>query len=134
MPSRKLTKEELKAKKINQKTKEFMKHAEDFLASKSGGVMPPEWGCSVMLLEEYYKQFISLTYEMENLDSIIVDSRYGPTVSPLIAARDRAAIRLESILKQLGMTLKAASTMEIIEPVTEESDLEKFVKSKIEKR
>jgi hypothetical protein len=37
-------------------------------------------------------------------------------------------------MKQLGLTLKSALTMDIAEPVQEESVLEKFVKDKIEKR
>lgn len=134
MPSRKLTEKELKTKKVEKKTKEFMKYVNQFLASKSGGSVPPEWQCSLMLLEEYYKMFIGLTEEISQLDSLIIVGRYGEAPNALLAARDKAAVRLESIMKQLGLTLKAASTMEIIEPVVEESPLESFVKGKIEKR
>lgn len=130
MPSRKLTDDEL----IKNKTKKFMKIARSFLAKKNGGEVAPEWECSLLLLETYYNQFIRLNKEIEGLESIIEDGRYGPQPSVLLKARDATAVRLESILKQLGMTLKAASTMEIIEPVVEESPLESFVKGKIEKR
>ena len=125
------------AKKLTEcekKTKKFMKSVKTFLASKSGGKVPAEWEASLTLLEEYYKMFIGLTLEINKLDSLVVDSRYGVIPHPLIGARDRAAVRLESILKQLGMTLKSALTMEIAEPVIEESPLESFVKNKIEKR
>lgn len=116
------------------KTKKFMKIARTFLASKNGGVVAPEWECSLMMLETYYNQFIRLSQEIDKLDSIIEDSRYGKQPSPLVKARDATAIRLEAILKQLGMTLKSALTMDIAEPIQEESPLDKFIQGKIEKR
>ena len=119
---------------IEKKTKKFMKSVRLFLASKSGGKVPMEWECSLMLLEEYYKQFVALTEEINKLDSVIVDSRYGPQPSALLGARDRAAIRLEALMKALGLTMKAALSMDIAEPVIEDSPLDKFIQGKIEKR
>ena len=72
--------------------------------------------------------------EIDELDSLIVESRYGSVPHPLLAARDKAAIRLESMLKQVGCTFKEAARLDIVEPVSEESPLEAFVKNKIEKR
>ena len=134
MPKRKLTEEELKGNKVDRKVKAFMKVVRKFLASKNGGEVAPEWECSMMMLEVYYEQFIRLCEDIAGLDSLIEQGRYGWQPSPLLKARDATAIRLESILKQMGMTLKSAFTMDIVEPVVEDSPLESFVKNKIEKR
>lgn len=123
-----------KLSNIEKKTKKFMKSVKAFLASKSGGVVPAEWECSLMLLEEYYKQFVALTEEIDKLDSMVTMSRYGNQPHPLLGARDKAAIRLESLMKSLGLTMKSALSMDIAEPVVEESPLESFVKGRIEKR
>ena len=119
---------------IEKKTKKFMKSVKAFLASKSGGVVPAEWECSLMLLEEYYKQFVTLTEEIDKLDSMVTMSRYGNQPHPLLGARDKAAIMLESLMTSLGLTMKSALSMDIAEPVIEESPLESFVKGRIEKR
>jgi hypothetical protein len=134
MPKRKLTEEELKDNKVDRKVKAFMKVVRKFLASKNGGEVAPEWECSVMMLEVYYEQFIRLCEDISNLDSLIEVGRYGPQPSALLKARDATAIRLEALMKQLGLTLKSALTMDIAEPIQEESPLESFVKNKIEKR
>lgn len=123
-----------KLSNIEKKTKKFMKSVKAFLASKSGGVVPAEWECSLMLLEEYYKQFVALTEEIDKLESMVTMSRYGNQPHPLLGARDKAAIRLESLMKSLGLTMKSALSMDIAEPVIEESPLESFVKGRIEKR
>lgn len=137
MPKRNLTDKEKRDNKIKKQVAKFMFSVRGFLANKSGGVAP-EWECSLMLLEEYYKQFLVLTEEINNLDSLVVISRYGETPNALLTARDKAAIRLEAMLKQCGVTFKEAARMEVIEPVVEESDLEKWIKAKnnnkVEKR
>lgn len=125
---------EKKEKKIAKKVKKFMKSVDEFLKSKNGGKVPSEWGCSLTLLEEYYKQFIALTEEINNLDSMVIIGRYGPQPTPLLLARDKAAMRLEAMMKEMGLTLKSQSTMSLIEPIVEESPLEKYAKNKIEKR
>lgn len=125
---------EKKEKKITKKVKKFMKSVDAFLKSKNGGKVPSEWGCSLTLLEEYYKQFIALTEEINNLDSMVINGRYGPQPTPLLLARDKAAMRLETMMRELGLTFKAAAKLDIIEPVVEESPLEKYAKNKIEKR
>lgn len=121
-------------KKLEKRVKKFMKSVNAYLAEKSGGKVEKAWDCSLMLLEEYYRQFISLTYEINNLDSLVVASRYGEIPHPLLGARDKSAIRLESLMKATGLTFKEATKMDIVETVTEESPLEAFVKNKIEKR
>lgn len=134
MPARKLTEKELIDKRVENKTAKFMSSVRAYISSKNGGAVPEAFEGSLLLLEEYFKMFIYLSEEISKLDSMVVDSRYGKVPSPLLAARDKAAVRLESLMKQMGITFKAASTMNIIEPVKEESPLEAFVKGKIEKR
>lgn len=129
-----MVKKSEKEKKIERKTKKFMKSVKDFLASKSGGSVPSEWGCSLMLLEEYYKMFIGLTEEINNLPSLVVDSRYGSVPHPLLGARDKAAIRLEAAMKSVGITFKESVKMDVMEVTEPETALEKFVKGRIEKR
>lgn len=121
-------------KRVTKQVKKFMKSVKDFLMAKNGGKIPPEWGCSLMMLETYYSQFIRLTYEIDGLPSLIEMTRYGAAPSPLLKARDTTAVRLESLMKAFGLTMKSAMGMEIVEPVVEESPLESFVKNKIEKR
>ena len=129
-----MTEKDKRNKEVAKKTKKFMKSVKAFLASKSGGVVPAEWECSLMLLEEYYKQFCYLTIEIDNLESMVSMSRYGEQPNPLLGARDRAAIRLEAAMKSVGITFKEAAKMETIEVVEPDSPLESFVKNKIEKR
>lgn len=120
-------------KRVEKRVKKFMKSVRSFLAEKSGSVRP-EWECSLILLETYFEEFLMLTIEIENLDSLLQDSRYGTQPHPLLGARDKSAIRLEGLLKSLGCTFKEASKMDIVEPIAEESPLEAFVKNKIERR
>jgi hypothetical protein len=122
------------AKKTKKQVKKFMKAVNAYLAEKSGGKVEKAWGCSLMLLETYYEQFITLSCEIEGLDSLVVDSRYGVVPHPLLAARDKAAIRLESLMKATGITFKEAAKLDIVETVQEESPLDAFIKNKVEKR
>lgn len=122
------------AKKIEKRVKKFMKSVRDYLANKTGGQVENAWGCSLMLLEEYYRQFLQMTEEINNLDSLVAQSRYGAVPHPLLAARDKAAVRLEAAMKSCGITFKEAAKMEVIEPVVEDSALDVFLKNKVEKR
>ena len=123
--------------KAERETKKFMKDVNSYLAKKAGGKVPPEWACSCRLLCEYYKQFITLTTLIESLDDYFVPSKYGNVLNPLFGARDAAARRLERLMVQMGMTLKEANGMDMID-VAEEDDspLATFLtgKDKIEER
>ena len=132
MPNRALTDEENRDNRIRRQINNFMKNVKGFLSSKSGDVNP-EWECSLIMLETYYKQFLMLTWEIDRLPSLVVDTRYGKQPNALLTARDKSAVRLESMMKQLGITFKEAARLDIIEPLNEESDLEKWVKAKINK-
>lgn len=130
-----LTDQQIK-KEVNAKTKKFIKAAEKFLAAKSGlSEVPVEWQVSLLMLESYYRDFLELVLRISQLDSITVKGRYGEQPSPLLNARDRAAIRLESLLKEMGMTMKSAVKMNVVEPKKEESPLDQFIKKQnIERR
>ena len=134
MPKRILSEIEKRNYKAEKATNEFIGYVEDFLKSKNGGKVAPEWGCSLMLLREYYKQFVLLTNEIDKLDDIVVPSRYGMVPSPLFAARDKAAMRLEQAMKQFGITFKESIKMDLVEIEEEDDAITKFMKNKIEKR
>ena len=125
---------EIDTKRVEKKVKKYMKSVRTFLAQKAGGSVPAEWECSLTLLEEYYRQFLILSDEINGLDSLLAESRYGSIPHPLLSARDKTAVRVESLLKQVGCTFKEAAKMEIVEPVVEESPLDAFMKNKIERR
>lgn len=124
---------EKETKKIEKKVKKFMKSVRAFLVEKSGSVRP-EWECSLLLLETYLEEFLVFSMEIENLDNIVTIGRNGEQPHSLFGARDKAAIRIEGLLKSLGCTFKEATKMDIVEPVAEESALDSFLKNKIEKR
>lgn len=120
---------------ITRKTNKFMESVKNFLKKKSGGDIPDEWEASLMILEEYYKLFMQLTLEIEKLDSFLVPSKYGQIISPLIGARDSAARRLESMMGNLGLTLKSAIKLDVAEVEVSDSPLESFLSSNnVEKR
>lgn len=122
-------------KKVDKETKSFLKDVKDFIKEKNNGHIPAEWLMSLKLLETYYRQFLQVTYELEGLDTIVVDSRYGVVAHPLLKIQNTAAVRLEKMMSELGLSLKSATRLEIAKPVVEESPLTKYVKNKeIERR
>ena len=118
-------------KKIDKKVKDFMKSARNFLSSKAGGEIPEEWNLSLYMLEVYFKQFLELCEEISSMDSILVESKYGMIVSPLCSARDKAAVRLESLMKSLGMTLKSGKQLGTTEIRKSSSPLEAFMRKQL---
>lgn len=130
--------DEKSKKKIEKKTKEFIKSARAFLLAKAGGIeIPAEWELSIYMLEIYFKQFLELNEEISAMDSLLVQSKYGMIVTPLCSARDKAAVRLESLMKQMGMTMKSGKQIGSTDIKKEESPLDTFLKAqngKIEKR
>ena len=120
-------------KKIKTKVTKYMKTVREFIANKNNGSVPAEWELSLTMLESYYRQFLELTEEIDSLESVITQSRYGESPSPLLAARDKAAVRLEALADDLGLTMKAQNKMNIKKP-KEETPLDKFIKTKIEQR
>ena len=124
---------EKEQKKVDKRVKKFMKSVRAFLVEKSGSVRP-EWECSLLLLETYLEEFMVFSIELEKLESIVTVGRNGEQPHSLFGARDKAAVRIEGLLKSLGCTFKEAAKMEVIEPVVEDSALDSYLKNKIEKR
>lgn len=124
---------EKEQKKIDKRVKKFMKSVRAFLVEKSGSVRP-EWECSLLLLETYLEEFMMFSIELEKLESIVTIGRNGEQPHSLFGARDKAAVRIEGLLKSLGCTFKEATKLDIVEPVAEESALDSFLKNKVEKR
>lgn len=124
-------------KKAERATNKFMKSARAFLASKltgnPKGEIPEEFELSLMLLESYYKTFIMLDLEINDMDSVVIEGKYGPQPSPILTIRDRSCVRLESLLKSMGMTLKSGQQLGATEVKKQESPLDVFLKSQTEK-
>ena len=122
-------------RKTEKKVKKFMKTVREFLKSKNSGTVPAEYECSLLLLETYYQQFLQLSDELERIDSYLVMGRYSEVPHPLLGARDKAAVRLEAMMKEIGLTPRAQVKLEIEPSKTEENPLETFIKNKrVEKR
>lgn len=122
-------------KKVNTETNKFMKAAREFVMQRAGvDFVPPEWELSLFMLKTYLSQFLELTYKVENLPSLTIVGRYGDTPHPLLAVRDKAALRLENTLKEMGMTVKAAKAVGALkkeEPKEEPSALDKFFEDQV---
>lgn len=124
-------------KKAERQTKAFMKSARAFLATKltgsPDGHIPDEFELNLILLEAYYKAFVQLNLEIDDMESIVIIGKYGPQVSPLCAARDKACVRLESLMKQMGLTLKAGKVLGTTEVKKKESPLDVFLQKQNER-
>ncbi len=126
--------EQSELKKIDKKQKKFMKVVRDYLTTKGGGSLPPEWELSIDLLDNYYRQYLIACAEMEGLDSWYVQTERGKGYKehPVLLIRDKAAIRLERLMSQMGLTLKSGKTLGTTEIKKEETELDKFIKSQKE--
>ena len=121
--------EELK-KEIQKRTKAFMKSCRAFLADKTGSEeVPPELELSLMMLESYFKEFMELTAKIDKLPSLTIMGRYGETPNPILNVRDKAAARLESLMKATGLTVRTQQQMGFNKPEKEGSALEKWMES-----
>lgn len=117
-------------KKVNSKVAKFMKAAREFAKKKAGAdEVPAEWEISLLMLEVYFKEFLELSERIDSLPSLTVVGRYGETPHPMLAVRDKAAMRLEALLKQTGLTIMSAkSVMQMGEKEeVKQSALDKFL-------
>ena len=131
MAGKKLSNEEIRSK-VDRMTKKFMKSICEFLAVKGGGSVRPEWELSITLLEAYYRQFCELNLQISQLDSFVCDSRYGLVPHPLLSCRDKASVRLEALMKEMGITLKSGIKLNVVEAKKEESVLDRYLKGKMD--
>ena len=122
-------------RKAERQTKKFMKAARAFLATKltgsSDGQIPDEFELNLILLESYYKQFIMLDLEISDLESLVIEGRYGPLVNPICNARDKACVRLESLMKSMGLTLKSGQQIGATEVKKARTPLEAFMQKQL---
>ena len=123
-----------RAKKVEAKTKKFMKSVKEFLTVKGGGSIPSEWQLSLELLEMYYRQFMNISLQLEDEQSYVISSRYGVMPHPLLKIQNNAAIRLEKQMSELGLSLKSGKKLEVTDVKKEDSALDKFLKKQVEKR
>ena len=125
------TNEEIR-KTVEKETKKFMNSVKKFLKVKGGGEIPDEWGASLMLLESYFRQFRELDIQISQLPSLIVKGRFGLTPSPLLACRDKASVRLESMMKEMGLTMAKAMKLNITDVKKEKTALDSFFEGEVD--
>ena len=128
-----MTDEEIR-KKVDRDTKKFIKSVKAFLAVKAGGVIPEEWTASIMLLEAYYRQFLELDLQIQQLPSLVIQGRYGLAPSPLLNCRDKASVRLEAQLKEMGLTMAKALKMNVVDVRKASTPLDEFLKKKVKEK
>lgn len=117
-------------KKAERATDKFMKCVEDSLKNKMGGIIPPEWQMSLQLLEQYYTQWLMVSFELQELDSFIVSNAMGTLLEhPLVSMQNKFSIRLEKMMSEMGLTMKSAKQLQVVEPKKAESSLDKFLKA-----
>ena len=121
-------------KKVDRQVKKFMKVVKDYLTVKGGGIFPPEWALSKDLLETFYRQFLVSCAEIEKLDCLYIDTGRGggQKEHPLLSIRDKAAIRIEGLMKQMGLTMKSGLQMGTTDVKKAESPLDAFFKENIQ--
>lgn len=133
MANGKLTDRQIR-NRVDKEVEKFIGAARAFLSTKGGGEVPVEWELSLTMLEAYYRQFSELNLQISQLDSLIENGKYGPRPSCLLAVRDKAAVRLESLMKEMGLSMKSAIKLNVVEPKREESPLDAYLKKQAEKR
>ena len=134
MPSRALTIEEKNKNRINLKVRRFMNNVKKFIKSKNDNVVPPEWEAMLDMLEDSYKQYCTASIELEELDSYLVDSRYGPTINPLFKIKNSSLMNVQRLCNEFGLSMKQAQKMKTKMPKPEKSVLDQFFEGEIEKR
>lgn len=124
----------MKQIKYSNETKKFMRNVEKFLQDKNGGTIPPEWEALLDMLRNFYEQYIKATQELLTVESLTVASRYGVVPHPLLKIQAQASMQVQKLCAEFGLSMKQAQKMKIVEPKTEETVLDKFMKGKVERR
>lgn len=116
-------------KKVSKDVRKFIKIVNNFLSTKGGGTFPKEWTLSRDLLETYYHQFLTACAEIEQLECLYISTeRGGFKEHPLLAVRDKAAIRIEGLMKQMGLTMKSGMQIGATDLHKEDTPLDMFFK------
>lgn len=117
--------------KLRRQTEEYIKIVTDFLEAKNGGVLEPTWQLSIDILKSYYYMFLQLNFEIEELPSLFLydNKRKQYTPNPILLVRDRCVTQLTQLQRELGLTIKAASKLNLVEPKKEKSILEQYMET-----
>lgn len=124
----------MKKVKYSNETKKFMRNVMKFLESKNGGTIPPEWDALLDMLQNFYEQYVRASNELLSVDSLTVDSRYGPQPHPLLKIQAQASMQVQKLCAEFGLSMKQAQKLKVVEPPKEETVLDKFMKGKVETR
>lgn len=112
---RELTKIEKQKNAAARKVKRYVKAVEDFIRSKNNGELPVELEASLDMLSTYYSLYLKMCDEIERLDSLMVTENGRVDMHPLLKSRDSVVMRLDSILKSMGVTFQQQVKMKIID-------------------
>ena len=116
-------------KKVSKQVRKFIKIVNNFLSTKGGGTFPKEWTLSRDLLETYYHQFLTACAEIEQLGCLYIETNRGSQKEhPLLSIRDKAAIRIEGLMKQMGLTMKSGLQLGTTDVQKAETPLDLFFK------
>lgn len=112
---RELTKKEKQKNAAARKVKRYVKAVEDFIRSKNGGELPIELEASLDMLSTYYALYLRMCDEIDRLTSLMVAENGRVEMHPLLKSRDSVVMRLDSLLKSMGVTFQQQVKMKIID-------------------
>ena len=130
----KMSAEQKRKSAVKKKVRIYMENVREFIKSKNSGEIPLEWIGLLDMLEDYYKQYVSATLEIEALDSYLIMCKNGVVLSPLFKLQATSAMKVQQICAEFGLSMKQASKLNVKQPKKEESVLDAFFKGEIEKR
>lgn len=112
---RELTKKEKQKNAAARKVKRYVKAVEDFIRSKNNGELPIELEASLDMLSTYYALYLRMCDEIDRLTSLMVAENGRVEMHPLLKSRDSVVMRLDSLLKSMGVTFQQQVKMKIID-------------------
>lgn len=117
--------------RINRDVAKYMSAVTDFIENATGGPVPLEYQCSLIMLESYYKQLLMLNAEISKLDSLMIKDQHGSRLNPILGARDTCVSKLDMLLKQLGLTFNSQIKLKVKDVTkTESNPLDDFITGK----
>ena len=119
---RELTKKEKEKNAAARKVKRYVKAVEDFIKRNNDGELPIEFEASIDMLTTYYSLYLKMSDEIDRLDSLMVTENGRVEMHPLLKSRDSVVMRLDSLLKSLGVQFKDQVKMKIIDVTKPETN------------
>lgn len=119
---RELTKIEKERNAAARKVKRYVKAVEDFIKRNNDGELPIEFEASIDMLTTYYSLYLKMSDEIDRLDSLMVTENGRVEMHPLLKSRDSVVMRLDSLLKSLGVQFKDQVKMKIIDVTKPETN------------